>query len=415
MAFLGPSLRRKRVTDRPVSRAVVAGLLSLLVNGGLLVALAYAGAFDLGKPVKQERVQLAELTPEQWSQNRAIAGAPKLPALPPPVATPTPSAPTPEVAPPPPREKGQVVDVTPGNDQRPSDRTRFLAEHDNRVDKETKSRHAGTELYKNRAAGPVAGSEEKKKATAGQGGADDETKEAQAARGGKGAQKPRPQQAQKAPADEGDRVAMLDRPKLPQVSPGERWSPGQSQGPGDDEEGLGAPGPAQPGEQGKKKSGDANLVPSLDSLARIAGGPSNDYIDGDVEEGDTTALNTRAFRFATFWNRFKQDVADHWFPAVRYDITSRDPQGDVFGRRGWLTELRIVLDGAGAVKDVQVIGPSGLDFLDRVAVKSVRAAAPFYNVPKSLLDAKGELAFEFGFMVGDQRGVPVRPRYHPRP
>lgn len=412
MAFLGPSLRRKRVIERPAMRALVAVLVSLAVNGALLVVLGLAGAFEIVKPVKQERVDLAALTAEQWKANRAIAGA-QPPDMPTP-ASPAPKPMTPEAAKPAPEEKpppeqrprGQVVDVTPGNDKRPGD-TRFLAEHDNRVEKETRSRFAGTQLYKNRAAAPSAGGEKK---AAGQGGTDAESQDAREARGPRGGKQAQNQPAPEkreppAPGEDGDRVAMLDRPKLPTTSPGR---PGAG-----DEEGLGAPGPAQPGQQGKQKKGDPRLLPSVESMSKIAGGPSNDLIDGDVEEGDATALNTRNFRFATFWNRFKQDVSDHWMPAVRYDLTSRDPRGSTFGTRAWMTGLHIVLDRGGAVKDIRVVAPSGLDFLDRVAMKSVRDAAPFYNVPPALLDAKGELAFDFGFLVGNERGIPVRPRYHP--
>jgi outer membrane biosynthesis protein TonB len=66
------------------------------------------------------------------------------------------------------------------------------------------------------------------------------------------------------------------------------------------------------------------------------------------------------------------------------------------------------------VKSIEVVSPSGLDFLDRVAVKSVKDASPFYNVPRGLLDAKGELSFEFGFLVGGSRATPVRPRWQPQ-
>ncbi len=92
-------------------------------------------------------------------------------------------------------------------------------------------------------------------------------------------------------------------------------------------------------------------------------------------------------------------------PRVRRDVTGN--------RRG--AAARPALDREGAVKDLKIVSPSGLDFLDRVAVKAVRDASPFYNVPAGLLDASGELAFDFGFYVdlGRGRGVPTRPVYSP--
>src|SRR5512142_2222704 len=112
MAFLGPSLRRKRVTQRPATRALVAVAVSLGLNGALLLVLAWAGAFELVKPVKQERVDLAALSAAQWSANRAIGGI-QPPAAPAPIAPP-PTPPEPVQPPPPPPEQktpGQVVDV----------------------------------------------------------------------------------------------------------------------------------------------------------------------------------------------------------------------------------------------------------------------------------------------------------------
>ncbi len=411
MAFLGPSLRRKRITDRPASRVAVAALVSIALNAVVLLVVARLGGFELTAPVEPTRIALESLSPEQWQQNRAIAGGARVPSFAPPPAAkppPEPAARQPEAKPPPDETKapGQVVDVAPSKDSRPPDKARFLSEHDSRVEKETRSRWAGSQVWKNRAPAPVQGGSTAAQREAGQGGDAKEAREAKAGQGGTDGKAGKEGSTSKpAPSGSDERLAMLEPPQLPgRNRPGEQQRP-----PG--EEGMGAPGaPGQP-QEGQKKAGDPRLLPSVESMSRIAAGPSADYIDRDVEEGDATALNTRAFKYATFWNRFKQDLSEHWFPAVRSGSGARDPDGTTFGRQDRITGLRIVLDAGGAVKDIRVIAPSGLDFLDRIAIKSVRDASPYYNVPPALLDAKGELAFDFGFLVEGNRGVPIRPRF----
>jgi TonB family protein len=411
MTFLGPSLRRSKVHDRPGRRVVLAAVASLAVNAVVLVLLARAGAFTPPKPLEKQDVSIAQLSAKDWSANRIVKPIPGLtpaPQPPTPLSKAEPQPVPPKVKPDEPKSPGRVVDVAPSKDHRPPENPRFLSEQDNRVDKETRSRLQGSGVFRNRAPTVVPGQTERHKA--GEGGADDETKQAREGKGGtnqKGG-KPQPRQPQQEPEPQkkDDKLALLERPTLPKGPP---TAPPPSGG----DEGLGTPGLPGTPQQEKQKQGDSRLVPSVDSMSKITAGPSNDVIDPDVEEGDVTALNTKGFRFASFWNRFKGDVSEHWYPLVRYELVDRDPNGALYGNNDRVTGLRIVLDGTGAVKKIDVVQSCGLAFLDQLAVKAVREASPFYNLPPALLDAKGELAFDFGFLVERNRGVPVHPHYRP--
>ncbi len=410
MAFLGPSLRRKKVTDRPAARVATAAAVSLLVNAALILIVARLGAFELSKPVRPTAVALESLSPEQWQANRSIAGAPPPPAVPLSPAQPPPQAPKAPEAKPPPDQRtapGQIVDVAPSNDSRAPDKARFASDRDNRVEKETRSRWAGTQVWEKRAPAPVEGSKGREQRKAGEGGDAKESQEARAGQNGTSGKTGREAPAPKpAPSSSDERLAMLERPQQPGLT-----RPGEQQPPAADE-GLGRPGAPGAPQQGQKKAGDPRLLPSVDSMSRIAAGPSSDYIDSDIEEGDATALNTKAFKFATFWNRFKQDVVGHWRPAIVYK--ERDPDGTMFGSRSErATGLHVVLDANGAIKDIKVVESSGLDFLDREAVRAVRAASPFYNVPAGLVDEKGEVSVSFGMILVMTRAVPIRPQYQP--
>ncbi len=131
-------------------------------------------------------------------------------------------------------------------------------------------------------------------------------------------------------------------------------------------------------------------------LARIAGGPAPDRLDG-VEEGEGTYLNTRSWKYATYFNRIKQAVASAWDPVS--PLEARDPDRTMFGYRDRFTLLGVTLDGGGHVKNLVVEQTSGVDFLDRAAVAAFESAQPFVNPPRGIVDGTGEIKFSFGFFV----------------
>ena len=310
----------------------------------------------------------------------------------------------------PPRASGQVVDVAPSKDSTPPRSSRFLSEHDSTVEKETVSRFAGTKHFENTLPAPSDGAKKRPQADAGEGGVAKESKEGKQepeAKGTGAEQLGVPRQ----PAQ--DRLAMVERPGGTRpgdvkVAPKEERERVSGQG-----ETLQVPGTPGASVPGQRKAGDPRLLPSMDSLARIAGGPSNDFLR-DVEEGETTALNTRAFKYATFWNRFKGAISEQWRPAIVYN--SRDPDGRLFGSQDRETRLEVVLDGeSGALKSIRVVGQSGLDFLDREAVRAVQTAAPFPNPPRALADERGEIRFPFGMVVVLNHLSGLHPIYSPGP
>jgi len=123
--------------------------------------------------------------------------------------------------------------------------------------------------------------------------------------------------------------------------------------------------------------------------------PSNDYLT-NVPDGDETALNTRRFLYADYYNRIKQAVSYHWAPGKVLMV--HDPGGNIFGFKDRYTKIEAVIDAHGAVVDIRVVLSSGADVLDREAVDAFRAAAPFPNPPVPLLK-DGYLTMQLGFYV----------------
>jgi TonB family protein len=130
-------------------------------------------------------------------------------------------------------------------------------------------------------------------------------------------------------------------------------------------------------------------------------GGSNDYLPG-VDEGELTALNARRWKYASFFNRVKRDVAQNWDPERAYRL--RDPTGNVYGSKDRLTVLQVSLKPDGTLHKVVVAGPSGVDFLDDEAVKAFELAQPFANPPRGLIDSSSQLiTFQFGFAFEIER------------
>jgi TonB family protein len=379
---------------------------SLAIHGLVLwrTKVDFLGAF--GKEVRP--VSLAPLSASQWDANRAIRDG----SRPPPPNAPAVAIAPPRTSPPPPQKqkapeqktKGQVVDVAPSKDQTPPKDSRFVSDRNNTVEKETRSRHAhagyahtlpvptqsqsGAQGAEAPARPPVA---------VGEGGRPGTTPKPAA--GEQPAARPEPKQEKLALRDDpsGAHEPPEHRPPepgeglgSPQVNPGER----SVQGPTD-------PGvPGTPGHRGDL----SRLMPSAAAYNRLAGGPAPDHLDG-VEEGEGTYLNTREWKYATYFNRVKQAVAPQWDP--RTPLLARDPTGKMFAYKDRITFLAVTLDDRGGLRQLGVEQSCGVDFLDQAAMEAFRKAEPFVNPPRGLADANGEIRFTFGFYLETGRSLRI--------
>lgn len=169
-------------------------------------------------------------------------------------------------------------------------------------------------------------------------------------------------------------------------------------------DGLGAGG----GEGGKKRGSKdgqekelpnlAALVPTIGTMARISGSPSRDHVEG-VPEGDGTFLNTKEFKYATFFYRVRDSVAAYWEDLAAQEYRRRDPTGNIYGIRDRSTLLHIQLTRDGRLDTVRVEQTSGVDFLDNVAVQAFKMAEPFPNPPPGIVEEDGSIRFNFQFVV----------------
>ena len=96
-------------------------------------------------------------------------------------------------------------------------------------------------------------------------------------------------------------------------------------------------------------------------LLKALGSRVNDYLK-NVKQGKQTLLNSKRWRFASFFNRVKRQVAQNWHPDVVY--RRRDPTGRAYGVKDRYTLLRVTLDDEGKIKRLLTTRNSGLDFMD---------------------------------------------------
>jgi TonB family protein len=203
-----------------------------------------------------------------------------------------------------------------------------------------------------------------------------------------GRQGPQGRPGQSTPAVQGMPGESVEAPidENGELSPPGREGAAQSSG------GVAAGGPAP----GRKTANGAppSLIPSEQQIARAIGAGTQDHLK-DVEDGEETALNAKKWKFASFFNRVKQQVRDHWRPAEEY--RRRDPSGSIYGQKDRYTLLKVQLKPDGSLANVALENPSGIEFLDDEAIEAFKQAQPFPNPPKQLVESTGLIEFKFGF------------------
>ncbi|HWN66959.1 MAG TPA: energy transducer TonB [Haliangium sp.] len=301
--------------------------------------------------------------------------------------------PRPAVAPPPPRvDNMQTVETVPQENQEPPATTRFLAEHDSVVEKQTVARGTTEPMVARPQPSPQDTKEipEPDRAEPDR----DNAGEVEATQGaGRLAMRAPGQPAAGQEATPEVTPGLLNGSDAPlsangfqiRRGTGERYEKAQeAMDPRRGENGGGGGGRTLP-----------NLRPDKEALERALGGGSVDHLE-DVEEGEATALNAKQWKYASFFNRAKRQIAQNWNP--NRVLQAEDPRGNVYGVRDRITVLRVTLDSEGHLLDVIVVSGSGFDSLDEEAMRAFRAAEPFPNPPPDLVDPRsGRISFQFGF------------------
>ncbi|MDR0965677.1 MAG: TonB family protein [Myxococcales bacterium] len=398
------SVERRQRLERGARWLACALVLSLLLHALAGVGLWLAGPalFTSALPEEdapRQAVAMRPLSTADWERHRQVA--------PPPSARPPNDERRAERKPPLPKQpepapKGQVVATAPGNDERPED-SRFLSETNNRVEKETIARERRSDY---RSVAPMPSERAPRLPPRPDDSAESLRQESAALPKGGVVSTPEPEPA---PALEIPRQEA--RPERRRVSfeglsgvPMRFEEQAQAATAIDGNSNrfrMGArPGQsAEPSPDGARGDGTPLVLsPSAAFIHRLGGGPASDVSrDMDVEEGEGTYLNTREWKHASFFNRIKQSVGQHWDPNAL--IAIQDPTGEAYLYKNRHTLVAVTLDASGNLKSVRVTQQSGVEFLDREALDAFRRAQPFLHPPTALQNDRGEISFSFGFYV----------------
>jgi TonB family protein len=398
--------------------------LSALIHAALYIPVreVVSRAMAPSGTTRQGPVDVVRLSPQAWdaslkqarqaarasAQRRAVENRDE--AQPKAKDSRKPSKPEPE------REQpvGQIVDVPPTKDDSPNPNARFAGEHNANVEKESVARldrrnpsmQRRTNELKERKA-PEQPEAQKTVGLSAEGKKSGEADQGQ----GKGEQ---------SGDGEGERQFRLEVPDLKRRDdvqlrlsdlPGFKQTVRNRRGSealnGNAERFDVQPGTAEgrgSGEAGGQAKGKRSL-PSLDALqpnlgtvARISGSPSLDYVE-NVPEGEGTFLNTKQFKYATFFIRVKDSVQNYWIDNFRREFRRRDPTGSSMGSQNRVTLLTITLDRSGSLDDVRVSQSSGIRYLDDAAIQAFRQAQPFPNPPDGIVESDGSIRFDFQFVL----------------
>ncbi len=127
---------------------------------------------------------------------------------------------------------------------------------------------------------------------------------------------------------------------------------------------------------------------------------SNDYVK-DVDRGLETMLNTREFKYYSYYNRIRRQLSQHWEGRVREKLSKLFREGRAPAATGQdrVTKLMIVLNEKGTLVRVQVMSDSGVRDLDDAAIEAFRAAAPFPNPPQGIVEQDGTVKIRWDFVL----------------
>lgn len=133
-----------------------------------------------------------------------------------------------------------------------------------------------------------------------------------------------------------------------------------------------------------------------------AGGDASSTNDNlpDAEESLQTRLNTREYKYYSYYSRIKNQLNQWWVPAVQQKFAVLMKQGrTVASEESKVTKLIIVLNDRGLLVNVKVLAESGVRELDEAAIEAFRSAAPFPNPPRGMIEPDGTVQIRWDCVV----------------
>lgn len=134
----------------------------------------------------------------------------------------------------------------------------------------------------------------------------------------------------------------------------------------------------------RRKGATEDLAKDEPEWANIGSQPQ-DYVDG-IKQSDRTALNTREYLYFGYHQRIRQRLETQWTRLLREVLLKFYRGGrQLANDTEYTTRLMVILNDRGEITKIKVLGMSGTQELDDVAVEAFNKAGPFPNPPKGLV------------------------------
>ena len=141
----------------------------------------------------------------------------------------------------------------------------------------------------------------------------------------------------------------------------------------------------------KKEKGD------LPQIAKESGGL--DKIK-DVEPGIEDLLNTREFKFFSYFKKLKVTMNKNWEQQLVNDRSVASEQlGNLQAGIELVTKLFIIIGVDGALESVTILKSCGIDSLDEAVVAAFKKASPFEKPPQGILESDGSIKITWDFVL----------------
>lgn len=148
-----------------------------------------------------------------------------------------------------------------------------------------------------------------------------------------------------------------------------------------------------------KPNFDWDRMDKIGGSKRETASKTDDYLK-EVKDGAQTMLSTREFLYYSYYNRIRGQLKQYWEPRIKEKVKKIFATGrSIASDEDRITRVLIVLNDAGTLVKVQVVGESGVRDLDDAAVEAFRQAAPFPNPPKGIVDTDGLIKIRWDFIL----------------
>lgn len=155
--------------------------------------------------------------------------------------------------------------------------------------------------------------------------------------------------------------------------------------------GVGLPNPLKTKEELKEAGIDAAVAGQAASV--------HDYVPG-VKEGERTLLNTKEYKYYSYFQRIRKQLEINWRPILQEKMQKFFEAGRRLStNKDHVTEVLVFLNAEGKIVQIQILSESGTNDLDESAVNAFNKAGPFPNPPKGLIEGDGIVKVRWEFVL----------------